>query len=84
MNQGYRVHALRALVESDDFRGTILFLISQAKHLVGQQVPVAYDPDRPGRAYRDSFWDIWGAPLMTFFVQLFAFFGGFSEKRRDK
>lgn len=27
MNQGPQVHALRRLVESDDFRGTILFLI---------------------------------------------------------
>lgn len=58
--------------------------ISNAKHYRNQLVPVAYDPRRPQRAYRDAFWDIWGAPLGTFFVQLFAFAGGFSEKRRDR
>jgi hypothetical protein len=56
--------------------------ISQARHSLRERVPVVYDPRTPRRACRDTFWDIWGAALMTFFVQLFAFVGGFSEKKR--
>ena len=52
-----------------------------ANHRVGQAVQVAYDPSKPARAYRDTFWDIWGAPLITFFLQICAFFGNKKEER---
>lgn len=57
--------------------------ISAADHRFHEQVQVAYDSRQPSRAYRDTLWDIWGAPLITFFVQICMLFGGFTEKRRD-
>lgn len=56
--------------------------ISRAKYRKGERERVAFDPDRPSRAYRDTFWDIWGTPLMTFFVQLAALIAGRAEQRR--
>lgn len=56
--------------------------ISAAKYRDGQAVSVAYDPRNPQRAYRDTVWDIWGAPILAFLCQVAAFVSSFSEKKR--
>ena len=57
--------------------------ISQSDYRVGGGVMIAYNPRKPGHAYRNTFWDIWGAPVLTFFMQICAFFGGLKEKRES-
>lgn len=57
--------------------------ISHANYAVGGREIVAYDPRRPGRAYRDKLWDIWGAPLITFLVQIGAFVASFTERQKN-
>lgn len=54
-----------------------------ADHRVGDAVRVAYDPREPERAYRDTWWDIWGMPFMVFLMQIGAFFGSFKERRNE-
>lgn len=56
---------------------------SLADYAVGQSEKVAYDESRPSRAYRDTVWDIWGAPIITFFLQVAAFIASLKEERRD-
>ena len=58
--------------------------ISHAQYAVGGRDVVVYDPRRPGRAYRDRVWDIWGAPLITFFVQIGSFLAGFTERQKER
>jgi len=56
--------------------------ISRANYRSGDRVSVKYDPARPARAYRNTFWDIWGAPIFTFFAQIAVFVASFAEQRR--
>jgi len=56
--------------------------ISRSMYSIGSRERVAYDPRRPSRAYRDKVWDIWGAPLITFFIQIGTFVASFSEQRK--
>jgi hypothetical protein len=56
--------------------------ISRAEYRIGGTDVVAYDPRKPSRGYRDRTWDIWGAPVVTFFIQIAAFVGSFSEQRK--
>jgi hypothetical protein len=58
--------------------------ISHASYAIGAREVVAYDPRRPHRAYRNKLWDIWGAPLMTFFVQIGAFIAGFNDREKKR
>lgn len=55
--------------------------LSLADYHAGDEVPVVYSAGRPQQAYRDSFWDVWSAPLMTFFFQISALFGSFRERK---
>lgn len=57
--------------------------VSLANYVVGQHEFIAYDPNRPVRAYRNTLWDIWGAPFMTFFLQICAFIGSLQDKRKN-
>ncbi len=57
---------------------------SSANVSVGQGVPVVYSPRNPSKAYQDSLWGVWGAPLMMFIGQLATLFGSFSEGRRRR
>jgi Protein of unknown function (DUF3592) len=56
--------------------------ISRSDYAAGQSETVAYDPDKPQRAFRDTTWDIWGAPIATFLCQIAAFVASFAEKKR--
>jgi hypothetical protein len=56
--------------------------LAEADYRVGDRVTIAYNPRRPRQAYRDTLWDIWGAPLMAFFVQIGAMFGGLNDRKR--
>jgi hypothetical protein len=56
--------------------------ISRALYSVGSRERVAYDPRQPTRAYRDKLWDIWGTPLVIFFIQIGTFVASFSEQRK--
>jgi len=56
--------------------------LSAADYAVGDSVPVVYSPRSPQRAYRNSIWDVWGAPIMLFIFQVGSFFAAFTEKRR--
>jgi hypothetical protein len=58
--------------------------ISHAYYAIGARDVVAYDPRRPGRAYRDRFWDIWGAPLITFLFQIGTFVASFHEREKNR
>lgn len=58
--------------------------LNLADHRVGQAVQVAYDPSKPSRAYRDTWWDIWGMPFMVFLGQICTFFASFKERRQDE
>ncbi|HEY0682935.1 MAG TPA: hypothetical protein VGD45_11440 [Steroidobacter sp.] len=55
--------------------------LSNARHHRNQLVQVAYDPRNPSRAYRNSLFDIWGAPILTFFLQICAFIGSLTEPK---
>lgn len=55
--------------------------VSDADLHVGQRVPVVFAPGNPGRAYRDSFWDLWAWPLMAMFGQVATMFGAFVEPK---
>lgn len=57
---------------------------SRASYRIGGAEVVAYDPRKPSRGYRDMLWDIWGAPLVTFFVQFGTFVASFSDRRDHK
>ena len=57
--------------------------LSEANYARGSKVPVLYTPRNPNQAYRDTFFDVWGAPLMAFFPQIATLVGAFSEKRRS-
>jgi hypothetical protein len=56
--------------------------LNHAQYEVGNPVAVVYSRRRPGRAYRDAFYDIWGGPLMFLFAQIGTLLGSFTERRR--
>lgn len=58
--------------------------VSRARYAVGAREIVAYDPRNPARAYRNKLWDIWGTPLVTFFVQICTFLASFSERKKER
>jgi hypothetical protein len=55
--------------------------VSEADLHVGERVPVVFSPGDPGRAYHDSFWDLWSWPLMALAGQVATMFGAFVEPK---
>ena len=55
--------------------------ITEARYRVGHRIPVVFNPRRPTRAYRYSFWDIWRAPVALFVFQLSLLAASFREDR---
>ena len=47
-------------------------------------VPVVYAPDQPDRAYEDTLFGVWGAPLMAGFAQIATFLGSLAEGRKRR
>lgn len=47
-------------------------------------VPVVYAPDEPTRAYEDTLFGVWGAPLMAGFAQIATFLGSLTEGRKRR
>jgi hypothetical protein len=58
--------------------------VSYADYGVGQTEVVAFDPRQPSHAYRNKLWDIWGAPIATFLIQIATFVASINERRKDK
>ncbi len=56
--------------------------ISRASLQVGSRVVVVYDPKNPAKAYEDSLFGVWGAPLMAFFAQIASLITSLTEPRR--
>lgn len=54
--------------------------VTQARYGIGDSVPVIYNPHHPGEAYRDTFSDVWGTPLMALFFQIITLFGSFTKR----
>lgn len=54
--------------------------VSQARYDIGASVPVIYNPRNPGEAYRNSFADVWGAPLITLFFQIATLISSFTNR----
>jgi hypothetical protein len=48
---------------------------------MGQQVGVVYSPSDPARAYENTFFGVFGAPLMAGIMQIATLFGSMSEGR---
>lgn len=58
--------------------------VSRASYQIGNSVQVAYDARKPETSYEDSFFGIWGTPLMVFFFQITTFFSSLTEPRRRR
>ena len=58
--------------------------IANASRRKGEKVGVVYSPSDPERAYENSLWGVWGAPLMAGFVQIATLFGSMSEGRKRR
>jgi hypothetical protein len=54
--------------------------LSQARYLIGAPVPVIYNPRRPSEAYRNTFMDVWGTPLMALFFQIVTLISSFTKR----
>lgn len=55
---------------------------SRASHPEGSQVKVVYSKSNPNRAYRDSFFDVWFAPIASAAGAVASALGSTSEGRR--
>lgn len=58
--------------------------VEKARLRMGEQVRIAYDPDAPHKSFEDTFYGIWGTPLMLGFFQIVAFVSSFGENRRRR
>ncbi|MEZ0260368.1 MAG: DUF3592 domain-containing protein [Alphaproteobacteria bacterium] len=56
--------------------------VSRSGYQIGSGVQVAYDARKPETSYEDTFFGIWGTPLMVFFFQITTFFSSLTEPRR--
>lgn len=56
--------------------------LSNASYGVGANVEVVYDPKNPRRAYQNTFFGVWGTPIMVFAFQVSSFFASLFEKKR--
>ena len=57
---------------------------SRASHRVGERLPVVFEPGNPGRAYHDTFFDLWCWPLMALGGQIATMFGAFVPPKRSR
>jgi hypothetical protein len=55
--------------------------LASAQYGVGNPVPVVFNPRNPTEAYRNSLWDVWGLPILTFFFQIATLIGSFTQRR---
>jgi hypothetical protein len=55
--------------------------VTQARYVIGDTVPVIYNPHNPTEAYRDTFMDVWGTPLATLFFQIVTLISSFTKRR---
>lgn len=74
-----RQHRLN--VDAGSCRGSNQSL-SYASYGVGASVEVVYDPSKPSRAYRNTFFGVWGTPIMIFAFQVSSFFASLFDKKR--
>jgi len=58
--------------------------LEKARLRMGEQVRIAYDPNAPHKSFEDTFYGIWGTPLMLGFFQIVAFFSSFGDSRRRR
>ena len=54
--------------------------VAQARYGIGDQVPVIYNPHNPTEAYRNTFMDVWGTPLMALFFQIVTLISSFGKR----
>ena len=54
--------------------------VAQARYGIGDSVPVIYNPHNPVEAYRDTFADVWGTPLMALFFQIITLVSSFTKR----
>ena len=55
--------------------------VAQARYGIGATVPVIYNRHNPAEAYRDTFMDVWGTPLMALFFQIVTLISSFTDRR---
>lgn len=58
--------------------------LSRALYEEGSQVEVVYSPRNPSKAYQNTLFGVWGAPIIAFGVQISTLLGSFSEGRRRR
>jgi hypothetical protein len=57
---------------------------SNADYRAGDTVPIIYDPDHMDRAYQNTTWGIWSAPLIALIVHLATLVGSMTERRERR
>jgi hypothetical protein len=55
--------------------------VAQARYGIGDPVPVIYNPHNPTEAYRHTFTDVWGTPLVALFFQIITLISSFTDRR---
>lgn len=55
--------------------------VEDSQYRIGDSVPVIYNPGDTSEAYRDTFGDVWGAPLAALFFHLVTLVGSFAKPR---
>lgn len=58
--------------------------VTNASRRVGETVRVVYSPSTPTKAYEDTFFGVWGAPVIAFGAQIATMLGSLSEGRRGR
>lgn len=58
--------------------------LSEADLHKGASVPVVYSPTNPAKAYQNTFFGVWGAPIIAGIAQLGTLIGSLSEGRRRR
>jgi Protein of unknown function (DUF3592) len=54
--------------------------VAQARYGLGDSVPVLYNPRNPAEAYRNTFTDVWGTPLVALFFQIVTLISSFTKR----
>ena len=62
-------------------RGSNQPVASASRH-AGDPVRVVYSPRNPTKAYQDTFFGVWGAPVIAAGLQIATMLGSMSEGRR--
>lgn len=57
---------------------------TNASRRTGDPVRVVYSPKNPSKAYQDSFFGVWGAPVIAAVFQIATLFGSMAEGRRRR